>query len=280
PEVGENTIRIPWVLSAGSGVKTVTIEAATYQGLSTSFSLLIVADYKGIDHTIKFYKLTSLTEVPSSEGTPYDELLRILETNDTAFAPENLLQNLEGVPVAGIRQPTVENEVLVKQTGEFIFVEIIPSQEYLEDLGILGLDTQDQQNFLPTFDVLQQGAQDLFSVPTIFDETNKVFKGVFPVQKEDATFYKDGLSFVIPHFRQDCGDLSATLLATDEYTRDQFNLVVPGGRTVPGETDTPDVWASERDEIGRIKTQIDVRGTEDPYFVFGDPNYRLKKQDE
>lgn len=279
PEIGENTIRIPWVLTAVSGVKTVTVEAATYQGLSASFSLPIVADYKGVDHTVKFYRLTTPNApVPSPEDT-FGNLLDILETNDTVFAPENLLQNLEGVPVAGIRQPSLLAGTLVKNSVEFIFVEITPSIEYLEKLGILGLTKENQEKFLPTFDVLQQGAQDLFSVPTKFDEAKKVFKGVFSIQKEDETFFKDGLSFVVPNFQQDCGDLPTALLSTDEYTRDQFNIVVPGLRTTSLETNS-DVWAGERDEVGKIKSQIDIRGTEDPYFVFGDPNYRLKKQDE
>ena len=280
PELGGNTIRIPWVLTAGSGVKTVTVAAATYQGLSTSFSLSIVADYEGVDHTIKFYKFTDqAAPVPNQSGTPYDELIELVNIHGAVFAAENLLQTLEGVPVAGIRQPAIVEEELIKKTGEFIFVEIIPTQQYLEDLGILGASAEVQHKLLPTFDVLQQGEQDLFSVPVIFDEESSTFKGVFPVQKEDETFYKDGLSFVIPHFQQDCGDLSATLLATEEYTRDQFNLAIPGGRSVPGETDT-DVWSGERDELGKVQHQFDIRGVEDPYFVFGDPNYRLKKQDE
>ena len=277
PELGENTVRMPWALSAGSGVKTVTIAAATYQGLSTSFSISIVADYKGVDHTIKFYKSQS-SPFPNPAGVPYDALLNVLNDNAAAFAAENLLQNLGGIPVAGIRQPIMVEDELVQKTGEFIFIEIIPTQKYLEDLGILGLEDSAQQNLLPTFDVLQQGAQDLFGVPTIFDETKKVFKGVFPVQKEDETFYKDGLSFVIPHFQQDCGDLSISLLPTGEYIRDQFNLVVPGTRTA--DENVVDAWANERDELGNIKHQIDIRGTEDPYFIFGDPNYRLKQQNE
>jgi len=286
PEIGDNTIRIPWSLVAESGVKNVTIEAATYQGLSTSFSLSIIADYKGVDHAIKFYKLANGTW---REGLSYDELLDLLALNsEDAFVPENLLQNLEGVPVAGIRQPigtdTVVDGEIIKKTGEFIFVEIIPSQEYLEDFGISLIgstgpsspqETETFQTIAPTFDVLQQGAQDLFLVPTIFDSVNNVFKGVFPIQKEDQTFYKDGLSFVIPHFREDCGDI-ASLLPTEDYIRDQFNLAIPE----IGVIDPSDVWGAERDEVGKIKHQINIRGTEDPYFVFGDPNYRVKKQHE
>ncbi len=289
PDLGRNTISVPWTLSAGSGVKNVTIEAATYQGLSASFTLPIIADYKGVDHTVKFYKFFDQdAAVPSIDGTSYDDLIGLLiamatetDPEKVVFAPENLLQNLEGVPVAGIRQPDVVEGSVVNKTGEFIYVEIIPTQKYLEDLGILesGPSEEEKQRLLPTFDVLQQGAQDLFSVPTIFDESNMVFKGVFPVQKENKTFYKDGLSFVILHFQKDCGDLSTTLLSTGEYARDQFNLVIPGGRTAPEEA-VNDVWANERSAIGTIKSQVDIRGLEDPYFVFGDPNYRLKKQDE
>jgi hypothetical protein len=287
PEIGEYTTVIPWTLSPISGLKTVTIEAATYQGLSTTAVITIVADYKGVDHTIKFYRLN--TPNAATPGRTLDisnsELLSLLSSQQEVFAEENELLQLEGLPVAGIRRPSIEGEgddaEIVKETGEFIFIEVFPSQEYIESLNLSSPPTADQQKLFPTFDVLQQGDDDQFSLPTTFDETNQLFQGVFPIKKDNKTFFKDGLSFVIMHFTSDCSDISVETAATGEYTRDKFNLPIPSGTPVPGATaGTEDVWASERDEKGLVKHRFDIRGTEDPYFVFGDPNYRLKKPDE
>lgn len=275
-QIGANTIRIPWTLSSISGVKNVTIQGATYQGLSASFSVPIIADYKGIDHTISFYKSSNpAAPVPSLGDIVVSELLSVLQSQSAVFTEQNKLNELEGVPVAGIRQPTIDSDNNITQRlREYIFIELAPTTSYLDTL-----DLDDSASY-PTFDVLQQGAEDFFSLPMVYESSNQTFRGVFPIQKDNEAFFKDGLSFVIPHFRNDCSDLSVSLLGTEEYIRDSFNMVIPGTRAVPGETTAEDVWADERDDAGQVKHQLSIRSTEDPYFAFGDPNYRLKKQDE
>jgi len=284
PDKGEHTISVPWILSALSGLKTVTIEAATYQGLSASATITIIADYKGIDHTIKFYKLkTPEAPVPGFGDISNATLLSFLDIGiqQGVFDEENLLPTLAGLPVAGIRHPTVVDDELIKQTSEFVYIEMIPSLAYIESLEFSSPPSSEDAKNFPTFDVLQQGDEDEFSLPTIFDETKNVFQGVFPVRKDNMTFYQDGLSFVIPHFKRDCSDVTSEISTGIQYIRDRFNQPIPGGIPIPGATASiEDVWAGERDQLGEIKHKFDIRGTEDPYFVFGDPNYRLKKQHE
>ena len=285
PKIGDYTLQIPWRLSSASGVKSVTIEAATYQGLSTNAVLEVIADYKGVDHIIKFYKLkssgTDTAPVPNVETTN-TELINVLEENGSkAFVDENLLPQLAGLPVAGIRNPTVlvdgDKKRLVKQTGEYVFVEIVPSKNYIDMINIMTAD--DRGPLLPSFDVLQQGDEDLFNLPTIFEEIGSVFRGVFVVKKDNQSFHRDGLSFVIPHFIQDCSDLAALAAEGTEYNRDQYNRINSGILSRESLT-AADTWATERDKTGKIKHSISIRGSEDPYFVFGDPNYRLGEKHE
>lgn len=274
PDLGENTLKIPWKLSALSGIKNVTIESATYQGLSTNAVLEIIADYKGVEYLTRFYKLTTPDAPVPITGQSNEDLLQVLNDNQEAFADENALPSLEGIPVAGIRNPSVNDESqLVRQTGEYIFVEISPSSEYLEKLGILSASEIETSLLLPTFDVLQQGEEDLFSLPTIFVRGQSVFRGVFPVKKDNQVLYRDGLSFIILHFKNDCTDSSTPKLSGLNIIKDNFNIPVSGNSST---TIVPENF--ERDELGRIKYPIAIRGSDDPYFVFGDPNYRASNE--
>jgi hypothetical protein len=297
PELLENMMKIPWELSPGSGVKGITVQSATYQGLASTFSIIVIADYNSIDHTVRFYKSSvvipeqgkedDFISVPQSGQTEASDLLEVLDvelgktSDETVFNEDNLLSSLEGVPVAGIRQPVSQTLVdlsttVIVSTSEFIFVEISVSQTYLDDLGIK--EASDKDKLTPTFDVLQQGQKDLFSMPMRYDAVSNTFRGVFPIWKDDKTLYQDGLSFIIPHFKLDCSDASLEVLAAEQYIRDKHNVVVPGRAEAVVETQTSDIWATERDELGKVKYPFDIRGIEDPYFVFGDPNYRLKKE--
>ena len=62
----------------------------------------------------------------------------------------------------------------------------------------------------------------------------------------------------------------------ESYSKDKFNdltsdIVISG---------SSDVWSSDRTTAGQVEHPIVIRPSEDPYFIFGDPNYRLKKQHE
>ena len=267
PEIGDFTLKIPWDLSVGSGLKHVNVQASTYQGLTAIFTTDVIADYANVDFGVKMYKTVTAGPPETGEDT--------VALDDAFFADENLLPALDGLPVAGVRNPTSISETGAK--GEFIFVEIIPSKDYLD----LFESNEERGNNTPTFDFIQQGDNDKFGIPTEFLETRQVFRGVVPIIKDNEGPHRDGLAFVIPHFKRDCSDALASEKTSIEYVKDEFNIIAMSSSVSDQQIGTPeDVFESERDNIGAIKHKIDLRTNEDPYFVFGDPNYRLKKDKE
>ncbi len=277
-EIGENTINIDWDLTPESGTKSVQFQAATYAGLSITESVTIIADYTKIVFDVNLYKPFKDSPVPPD---PVD----LSDAN--IWLDSNRLKDLDDIPVAAMRRPKVETieeeKVLILSETDYIFVEIVPSIEYMRQFE--SIPDEEKASGLseiePTFDFVQQGSDDKFNVGTIWARNaagKEVFRGVFEISKDNKGSSKDGLAFVVPHFKNDCSDASSVVSGSSDYIKDSFNVVVPG---IPaGRRATEDVWAKDRDKIGRIEHKIVIRPNEDPYFIFGDPNYRLKRQDE
>lgn len=263
PEIGENTIEIDdWQLSNGSGLKFVEFQGATNAGIVQNGSLSIVADYAKITHDIIFYRPTQDTPFPP-DGVNLDD------TN--IWKTENQLPSLSGIPVAALRPPFIEGEgddsQMKTPTSDYVFIEIIPDQKYMESLE--GLPDYERNAI---FDFIQQGGEDLLSQPTIWADKEgvKVFRGVVTVSKDNRSTSRDGLAYVIPHFRYDCSDSSSSGTQEASFARDDLNIMLSGQAT------TTDALAFERDDLGLIKYRVAIRGSDDPYLIFGDPNYRLK----
>lgn len=261
-QVGDYTLLIPWNLSSNSGVKVVTAQAATYQGLSSTFSINIVADYQGVTHVVKFYRSQALNAPTPGEFTSNSDLLTLVSSQASVFSVGNELSSLEGVPVTAIRHPTVaDDNSLTFKNGEFIFIEIIPEDSYIKLLG----DTI--ASLSPSFDILQQGSEDLFNLPTVYNVSTRTFRGVFPIKRDNKTIHRDGLSYLIPHFQLDCSTISA-VVSMLSYKKDAFNEF----GSVPMISSPVDNSGFSRDKLGNILYPVNIR-TDDPYFVFGDPNY-------
>ncbi len=278
PEEGSETMTIKHVLSSGSGVKRVQAQVATSAGVTASATLVVVGDYSRIPHSVSFYKPLGDCE----NGTPCPP--HALEDADWLGNPDiwqenNKLTTIDNTPVASVRKPEVNEddseEVVIRET-EYIFVEITPDNDYMDKFS-----DEELLSNSPTFDFIQQGGGDEFNVPTTYSSESKSFRGFIKISKEDEGAFKDGLAYIIPHFKNDCSDSTSTGTLSQEeigkFTKDEFNAVVPGVPTVSGDTD--DVWLSERGDLGLINYPITLRPTEDPYFVFGDPNYRFHKND-
>jgi hypothetical protein len=263
-QVGDYTLQLPWNLSSTSGVKVVTAQAATYQGLSSTFSLTIIADYQGVTHSVKFYR--SQTTPTPEETTSNADLLLLLEGSSAVFATANELALLGGVPVTAIRHPSVIEGSIDLKSGEFIFIEIFPEHSYIDLLGIDNLQPAQQNTLAPSFDILQQGSEDLFNLPTIYNAVTKTFRGVFPIKRDNKTLHRDGLSYLIPHFKLDCSTIGG-VAGHLNYAKDKFNEI---GSVPMSVNSTETIF--DRDRVGNIQYPIDIR-SDDPYFIFGDPNY-------
>ena len=261
PEVGENTIEVPWELSPRSGIKTVSVQAATNAGLSASAIITVIADYTKISFDVKFFRSLPDGTLPPNEVTvPFDSNI---------FVDDNLVGSLEGIPITVIRVPVVEDNEIVRRNRDYVYIEIIPDQQYLAQFTDQEKSSNEKS---PVFDFLTQGVGDSFSLPSFYTKRTdglEVFRGVIEIGREDGRF-KDGLSSIIPHFKNDCSDASS-FESMPEYVRDKYNII----STAESTTEVVDPWKDERDKYGKVKHQITIRPSEDPYFVFGDPNYRL-----
>lgn len=282
PETGENAAEIEHTVTSGSGYKNVDFQVATYTGLMTTATALIIADYLKVSYSIKFYK--PLSGSPPPDGTIIDrDLIKALSTTSGLWNESNRLNTTDSLPVAAIRSPVLVDGEIIVQTSDYIFLEIIPSTSYMEAFRDIP-DTEKQagsSGIEPSFDFIHQGGDDQFGLPTIWARVEgiELFRGVIEINKDNQATFKDGLASIIPHFQKDCSS-DETLSASDaEYIRDPYNIVVSG---VPASgSGQSDVWDGDRDTIGQIEYQVRIRpSSEDPYFVFGDPKYRLKKHDE
>jgi hypothetical protein len=269
PDLGENTMYIKdWGLSAGSGIKFVEFQAATSAGLSQTGTLSLVADYSRIEHKVRFYKPLADSPTPDEETD-----LATLVSNQDIWADTNILPTLNGVPVAALRPPQTEGEDAEKEIviplTDYIFVEIEPGRNYVESITDLPSDEK-----LVIFDFIQQGGDDAYNLPTVlYEQTGRLlFRGVIQIHRDNRATARDGLAYVIPHFSSDCSDAISTNVSQSEFERDSLNTLVSG---VPESViDQSDIF--DRDDVGRIKHAITIRPSEDPYFIFGDPNYRLE----
>lgn len=256
--IGDYTIEKAWKLSPGSGTKTVSFQVATPAGLTVSTSISILADYKQLDYSINFYKSPQKLNTNTLTTFPFAD-------EATIFVDSNKVNSLVNLPVLSLRPPTVENDQIVDRYEDYIFVEIVPDQVYLKSL-------EGQNGIEPVFDVVTQGFSDQYNVKTYSAEKEglTVFRGVFSINKEGYNQAKDGLSHVIVHFKQDCAEASTELLDEKVYNKDQYNLMQQKrAKTVTQE----DIFAQERNLIGKIKDNIVIRPFEDPYFVFGNPDF-------
>ena len=264
-ESGNNTMEVPWLLTSANGVKSVDVQVATYQGLTESFNLTVVADYHRVGFNVDFYKLPT-----DSDIKPPDE---VDITNNSLFLEENLLNRIEGIPVAATREPIFSVDTgLVLRKNDYILVQISVEKSYLD---MFTQEQKDNGEADITFDFIHQGSNDQFALRAKYIIAEESFRGTITINTEDSGLHKDGLAFIIPHFKNDCFNRGVEF-STELYNKDKYNLVIQG---MPDLDAQADIWAAERDEFGAIKHKITLRPDEDPYFVFGDPNYRLKQPD-
>ena len=177
----------------------------------------------------------------------------------TFFADEEYAEKLpsfEGMAIAS----TGENPDSRQRT---IFVEILPSVPLSVEII--------------KFDVFQQGINDKFEQTATKVEGENVYRGSFIVETEDKIRNIDGLARIRPRFPDVCEDIETS--ATDsDFQKDKYNVMTKDAAAVVDSRE--DTLAQYRQAVsGRIGVDITVRGTEDPYFVFGDPSWMLQRKD-
>jgi len=262
PQISDFVMEKEHKISGSSGVKEVCIQAMTYGGITTEFCIPIVADYETVVFESKFFKDTP--EVA--------DFKTVQEVDGELFFPADLDEKLvelplsEGISVANLAPTSAENMPIQSK----VLVEIVPNEAFTD----------------PTiqFDVVQQGSNDTLGLIAQRGKNNDgrvVYRGDFVIEREDNVFNVDGLARVNPTFPSACeeqGTGSGGAEISDQFTRDEFNVM--GEDLTVEATETVDALADYRQTVsGRIGVTVDVRSTDDPYFVFGDPNYSRKQSE-
>jgi hypothetical protein len=165
--------------------------------------------------------------------------------------------------VAATKFDTSTGESVVNAT---IYIEIIPDKT---------VEFGDQQHKV-TFDVLQQGNSDAYDLATTehFVDGRQVFRGKFTIYKENNVLNIDGLARIRVNFPENCAGEST--LVSGPLVKDSLNIVNVNSASEEDEHKTL-LDAYRQDISGRIGVDILIRPTEDPYFIFGNPDIFLKE---
>lgn len=273
PEIDNYITRVRWTLSRGNGYKNLLLEAAAVNGSTQTFSVPYISDYRTVEYLLNFYVATGETHTQ--------------------------LKNYEGFPVASLA-PEVSDNNVTYPVSKLIKVEIVPSLDYMS-----GFSTDEKTSGVanPMFDFFHQGdvpstnnvAQ--YSVTRLTGEPGECFIGEIIVNRETGIAFRDGLASIVPHFVRDYSQpetavgtgLGTTNLgpSSEKYTKDRWNIfgvplvgVANCGEQIAEQASTPaeDVSAWY-DDSGFIKYRVRIRPGEDPYLIFGDPNYRFGTND-
>jgi len=267
PQISDFVMEKEHKISGGSGIKEICVQAMTYAGMTTEFCLPVIADYETVIFETLFYKDTD------SEGVEITSLFS--DVNNDGFFPADPVNGSPTFDAKLVKLPLSEGisvASLAPENGKLpdeitVLFEIIPNQEF-EDDGSNRI----------SFDVIQQGPNDTSGVARKGknNDGRVVYRGDFLIKKEDKVFNIDGLARINPTFPSACED-SGNISASATYTRDTFNEI---GEDITVVSETTDSLEEFRQTIsGRVGVSLDVRSSEDPYFVFGDPDYSLKQED-
>jgi len=247
PEKGDYHMEITHKLSLGAGNKEICIQAITYDGITAQFCIPVIADYRKI-----FFELRMYSD---------DEYSIPLPKHDGLFVAA-----LDPVPGSGGIAET-----------RTMYIEIIPNEPVVQIGGGCGDDLASSINF----DVLQQGVRDNLDLTATWDCSGaQIFRGSFDIFKEDNVTDIDGLARLRVRIPGECDEpTSSGFFVASEFIRDTYNRMSDTSQAAITEEEG-DVFESYRQEVsGRVGTGVVLRPSNDPYLVFGNPDYFLKKDD-
>lgn len=158
---------------------------------------------------------------------------------------------------------TTKNKDGLSDETKEVWVEIIPSR----DLGVEAIN----------FDVIQQGPADqinLVAIKTTNSDGVIVYKGKFDVILEDKILNIDGLAQIKPKFPTICDRDDPFSNDNNNFIKSEFNLLESPSEVSQGSSDSFE--SSRQTTTGRIGVDVVIRPNEDPFLIFGDPDFYTK----
>lgn len=263
--IDENRFVVPWVLSAGSGMKRVAIQVMTFYGISQTFFLNVLANYKEFEYGVRFY--------------------RAFENN--AFKDEDEFPTYNGHPVLStVTKDEHGNASAADKLTVYVRVEFRDKSRlklYLNKFSTLsrfGTSTI-------TFHVIQQGVNDQYNKTlTVVSGQEGVYSGSFEIEKGDGIYNKDGLAAIVVNVPNPCAKRYSFPCGTDDY--DPYNMMnlsvlrdfyVKYDKTVSNIT--PEQLAEEyrKSGLSRVTSITPLKEfykADDPRFMFGNPKFFIQ----
>jgi hypothetical protein len=204
--ISSDTFVAPWVLSGGSGTKTVSCQVLTLKGRTPTFTIAAVARYKDLLYSVRFYRDSALT-IPAGEYNGYP----VISTKALTVTASDL---------SSIEKPIVENTT--------IYVKIVFSDPDRLD-RVLALSALDKFDFGDlTFDVVSQGSPQtglpLTVVPAGDSVLRGTYKGSFTVGTADGFDNVDGLAAVVVNVPNPCAASSSSSVCGDQRTPEDIQV--------------------------------------------------------
>lgn len=179
---------IPWIMSGGSGAKTVSCQIITHKGMTPVFATDVLARYTELHHTIEFFRDAAFA-VPASLYNGYP----VVSTKALEIDAQNLTT---------IEKPVTENATIyvrVVFTDPDRLDRVLATNE-IDRFRSLGTDL--------TFDVVTQGkVQSRIGLEAVSPGDSVVrgtYKGSFTVSKSDGFDNQDGLAVIVINIPTPC----------------------------------------------------------------------------
>jgi hypothetical protein len=192
--VGDERFVVPWVLSPGSGNKTVYAQILTRMGQTPEFSLNVIARYDELKYKVEFFTTNDFSvPTPTFGGYPVvsTKMLEPADTQEGDPSPPNHVTESDVSSITRNTQPV--DTIYVRVT----FSDVDALEKLLSLASVQKFSTLFAPGAAPnlSFNVLGQGVNAFYGLPLV--GSNGVYTGSFPIEASDGVYNKDGLACVV-----------------------------------------------------------------------------------
>jgi len=187
---------VPWVLSSGNGIKKVCIQILTAFGITNTFCIDIVVNYKKLDYEVEFYY--GVDDAPSSSSSSSSSgLFRIPSSvyrrypvlnNKTIYDPDTGIRIVEN----DLRSLNINETYDISKIIAVITFKDKNRVERINNLMKYPFFSSRSNNQVIGAKLYQQGIE-IIDVP-LTKISNGVYEGEFQIKQSDGIAYNDGLA--------------------------------------------------------------------------------------
>ena len=195
---------VPWVLSSSNGIKKVCVQVLTAFGVTNTFCIDIIVNYRKIDYTVDFYYIIE-SQSESSEDPEDPDIINAssyknypLLNNKTIFDSETSTYMKEG----DLRSLNIDSTSPVSKIKAIVKFNDVNRVERIQDLLKFPFFASRSGNSVIGAKLYQQGIE-IVDVP-LTKTADGVYEGDFVVNQSDGIAYRDGLGAFVVNVPGEC----------------------------------------------------------------------------